>query len=152
MHDRSFSQINNCNKKYMLATCRKLFEYFLHGSYMRIIPQHVSGHVRDACMKFLGINTCKIYMLVTCRKCFQINHVSILSTMVRGDLGCDFIGALRIQIRSHKNYQYSIEGQNPPSKFSTSTGNNFGASLVFSRKFITSTGFYRCCAPTHQHQ
>ena len=23
---------------------------------MRIIPQHVSGHVRDACVKFLGIN------------------------------------------------------------------------------------------------
>ena len=31
----------------MLATCRKLFEIIFHGSYMRIIPQHMSGHVRD---------------------------------------------------------------------------------------------------------
>ena len=23
-------------------------------------PQHVSGHVRDTCMKFLGINKCKV--------------------------------------------------------------------------------------------
>ena len=45
---------------------------------MRIIPQHVSGHVRDTCMTFLGINTCKFYMLVTCRKCFRINNVSSL--------------------------------------------------------------------------
>ena len=27
-----------------------------------------------------------------------------------------------------------------------------GNSLVFSRKIITSTGFYRCCAPARQHQ
>ena len=43
---------------------------------MRIIPQHVSGHVRDTCMTFLGINKCKNYMLVTCRKYFRINNVS----------------------------------------------------------------------------
>ena len=61
-----------------------MIEILFHGSYMRIIPQHVSRHVRDTCMKFLGINTCKMYMLVTCRKCFQINNVSFLSTMVAG--------------------------------------------------------------------
>ena len=66
----------------MLATCRKLFEFICHGSYMRIIPQHVSGHVRDTCMKFLGISKCKFYMLVTCRKCFRNNHVSFSSTMI----------------------------------------------------------------------
>ena len=66
----------------MLATCRKLFEIILRGSYMRIIPQYVSGHVRDTCMKFLGINKCTFYMLVTCRKCFRINNVSCSSTMV----------------------------------------------------------------------
>ena len=49
---------------------------------MRIIPQHVSGHVRDTCMKFLEINKFKFYMLVTCRQCFRINNVSFLSTMV----------------------------------------------------------------------
>ena len=38
----------------MLATCRKLFEVLFHGSYMRIIPQHASGHVRDTSLKFLG--------------------------------------------------------------------------------------------------
>ena len=27
-----------------------------------------------------------------------------------------------------------------------------GHSLVFSRKIITSLGFYRCCAPARQHQ
>ena len=53
-----------------------------HGSYMIIIPQHVSGHVRDTCMKFLGINRCKFYMLVTCRTRFRINNVSFSSTMV----------------------------------------------------------------------
>ena len=37
----------------MLATCRILSEILFHGSYMRITPQHVSGHVRDTCMKFL---------------------------------------------------------------------------------------------------
>ena len=47
--------INNC-KKYMLATCRELFENIFHGSHMRIIPQRVSGHVRDTCMKIFGIN------------------------------------------------------------------------------------------------
>ena len=78
-----FSQILNC-KKYMLATCRNLFEIIFHGSYMRIIPQHVSGHVRDACMKIVGIIKCKFYMLVTCRKCFRINNVSFSSTMVLG--------------------------------------------------------------------
>ena len=31
-------------------------------------------------------------------------------------------------------------------KFSTSTGKNLWNSLAFSRKIITSTGFYRCCA------
>ena len=49
---------------------------------MPIIPQHVSGRVRDTCTKFLGINKCKIYMLVTCRKCFRINNASFSSTMV----------------------------------------------------------------------
>ena len=39
----------------MLATCRKLFEIIFHGSYMRIIPRHASGHVRDTCMKCLAI-------------------------------------------------------------------------------------------------
>ena len=68
----------------MLATCKKVFEIIFHGSYMRIISQHVSGHVRDTCMKFLGINKCKFYMLVTCRKCFQINSVSLSSAMVTG--------------------------------------------------------------------
>ena len=77
-----FSRMNHC-KKYMLATCRKLFEIIVHGSYMRIIPQHVSGHVRDTCMKFLGINKWKCYTLVTCRKCFRINSVSFSSTMVQ---------------------------------------------------------------------
>ena len=43
---------------------------------MRIIPQHVSGHVRDTCMKILGNNTCNFYMLVTGRRCFRINNVS----------------------------------------------------------------------------
>ena len=57
----------------MLATCRKLFDILCHGSYMRIIPQHASGHVRDTCMKILGIIKCKCYMLVTCRKCFRIS-------------------------------------------------------------------------------
>ena len=75
------SRTNNC-KKYMLATCRQLFQFFcFHGSYMRIIPQHVSGHVRDTCMKILGIIKCKCYMLVTCRKCFRNNNVSFSSTM-----------------------------------------------------------------------
>ena len=78
-----FSQINTCNK-YMLATCRKLFEFIFHGSYMHIIPQHVSGHVRDTCMKFLGINKYIFYMLVTCRKCFRTKNVSFSSTMVVG--------------------------------------------------------------------
>ena len=50
---------------------------------MRIIPQHVSEHVSDTCMKFLGIHKCKIYMLATCRKCFWINNVSFSSTMGR---------------------------------------------------------------------
>ena len=68
-----FSQINNCNN---------FLEIIFHGSYMRIIPQHVSGHVRDTCMKVLGINKCKCYMLVTCRKCFRINNVSFSSTMI----------------------------------------------------------------------
>ena len=40
----------------------------------------MSGHVRDTCMKFLGINKCKSYMLATCRKCFRINNVSFSST------------------------------------------------------------------------
>ena len=66
----------------MLATCIKLFEVSFHGSYIRIIPQHVSGHVRDTCMKVLGISKCKFFMLVTCRKCFRINNVSFSSTMV----------------------------------------------------------------------
>ena len=60
----------------MLATCRKLFEIIFHGSYMRIIPQHMSGHVKDTCMKILGINKCMFYMLVTCRKCFRINTIA----------------------------------------------------------------------------
>ena len=76
--------MNNCKIKYMLATCRKLFEINFHGSYMRIIPQHMSGHVRDTYMKILGINKCIFYMLVTCRKCFRITNVSFSSTMVRG--------------------------------------------------------------------
>ena len=58
-----FSQIDNC-KKYMLATCRKLFESIFHGSYMRIIPQHVSGHVRARCMKFLGINCQRVHSIL----------------------------------------------------------------------------------------
>ena len=40
------------------------------------------GPSKDTCMKFLGINKCKIYMLVTCRQCFQLNNVSFSSTMV----------------------------------------------------------------------
>ena len=64
------SRINNC-KKYMLATCRKLFEIIFHGSYMRIIPQHVSGHVRDTCMKFLGINEMQILHVGYMQKMFQ---------------------------------------------------------------------------------
>ena len=67
----------------MLATCRKSIEILFHGSYMHIIPQHVSGHVRDTCMKVLGINKCILHMLVTCRKYFRINNVSFSSTMVR---------------------------------------------------------------------
>ena len=43
----------------MLATCRKSFEIIFHGSYMRIIPQHVSGHVRDTCMKFMELINAK---------------------------------------------------------------------------------------------
>ena len=39
----------------MLATCKKLFEIICHGSHMRIIPQHMSRHVRDTCMKFLEL-------------------------------------------------------------------------------------------------
>ena len=42
-----------------------MFEILFNGSYMSIIPQHVSRHVRDTCMKFLGIKKCKFYMLVT---------------------------------------------------------------------------------------
>ena len=34
----------------LLDYCRKLFEILFHGFYIRIIPQHVSGHVRDTCM------------------------------------------------------------------------------------------------------
>ena len=70
----------------MLATCGKLFEIIFHGSYMRIIPQHASGHVRDSCMTFLVIKW-KFYMLATCRKCFRINNVSFWSTMVRTNFG-----------------------------------------------------------------
>ena len=66
----------------MLATCRQLIEIIFRGSYMRIIPQHVSGHVRDTCMKLLGISKCRFYMLVTIRKCFRINNVSFSSAMV----------------------------------------------------------------------
>ena len=43
----------------------KIIWNYFHGSYMRIIPQHVSGNVRDTCMKFSGISKCKIYMLVS---------------------------------------------------------------------------------------
>ena len=32
-------------KEYMLATYWKLFEILFHGSYMRIVPQHVSGYL-----------------------------------------------------------------------------------------------------------
>ena len=81
MHDWYFLELIIV-KKYMLATCRKLFEIIFQGSYMRIIPQHMSRHVRDTCMKFLGINKCKFYMLVTCRQRFRINLVSFSSTMV----------------------------------------------------------------------
>ena len=68
----------------MLTTCRKLFEILFHGSYMRIIPGHLSGHVRDTCVKFLGINKCKFYMLATCRECFRMSNVSLSSTTVSG--------------------------------------------------------------------
>ena len=51
MHDRYFLEL--ITVKYMLTTCRKLFEILFHGSYMHIIPQYLSGHVRDTCMKFL---------------------------------------------------------------------------------------------------
>ena len=57
-------------KKRENNTCELHVENY--GSYMRIIPQHVSGHVRDTCMKFLGINKCKCYMLVTCRKVSEL--------------------------------------------------------------------------------
>ena len=79
MHDRYFLKL--ITEEDMLATCRKLYEIAFHGSYMRMIPKHVSGHVRDTCMKFLGINKCTFYMLVTCRKCFRIYNVSFSSTM-----------------------------------------------------------------------
>ena len=44
MHDRYFLKLVKC-KYYMLATCRKLFEILCHDYHMRIIPQHVSGHL-----------------------------------------------------------------------------------------------------------
>ena len=37
-------------------------------------------------------------------------------------------------------------------KFSSSAGNNFWEISGISRKILTSTGFYWCCAPTRQHQ
>ena len=38
----------------MLATCRKLCEFIFHGCYIRIIPQHVRGHVRGYMHEILG--------------------------------------------------------------------------------------------------
>ena len=73
MHDRYFLE-SIIVKKNMLVTCSKLFEIVFHGSYMRIIPQHVSGHVRDTCMKILGINKC----IFTCW--LHVGNVSELRT------------------------------------------------------------------------
>ena len=49
--------------------------------------------------------------------------------------------------RSLKNYQYSIEGQKFPENLAPVVAIISGNSLVFSRRIITSTGFYRYCAP-----
>ena len=87
--------LNRTGPVFALPNVEIIGNYFLYSSYMRIVPQHVSGHIRDTCMKFLGINKCKCYMLVTCRKCCRIKHVSFSSTMV-DSLGLEFQSQLEI--------------------------------------------------------
>ena len=54
--------------------------------------------------------------------------------------------------RSLKNCQYGTEGQKFHQDLAPVLAMTSGNSLAFSRKTITSTDFYRCCAPTRQHQ
>ena len=54
--------------------------------------------------------------------------------------------------RSLKYYQYSTGGQKFHQNVAPVLVIILWNSLVFSRKIITSTDFYRYCAPTHQHQ
>ena len=49
--------------------------------------------------------------------------------------------------RSLKNYQYSTEAQKFHDNLVPVLVMISRNSLVFSRKIITSAGFYRCCAP-----
>ena len=51
------------------------------------------------------------------------------------------------EIRSRKKDQYSTEGQKRHQNLAPVLVIISGKSLVFSMKIITSTGFYRCCAP-----
>ena len=55
-------------------------------------------------------------------------------------------------IRSLKDCQYSAEGQKFHQNLAPVLVRILWNSLVFSRKIITSTDFYRYCAPARQHQ
>ena len=59
----------------------QLFSWLLHA-YHYPTCERAPAHVRDTCMKFLGMNKCKFYKLVACRTCYRINHVSFSSTIV----------------------------------------------------------------------
>ena len=66
---------------------------------------------------------------------------SVFSGVCEG-VGGDFLAVTR----SRKNYQYRTEGQKLHENSAPVLVIISGNSLVFSRKIITSTGFYRYCA------
>ena len=82
---------------------------------------------------------------------------TLLFTRFGGDSAAILRSAPRFQIarfyiRSLKNYQCSTEGQKLQQNLAPVLAIISGTSLVFSRKIVTSSGFYRCCAPPRQQQ